>query len=148
MKVTLDELERAAAALWVELPPGSVVWLTGELGSGKTTFVQALSQAAAAGEAHSPTFALVHEYPSPSGLLVHVDCYRLRDADEALDLDFAGVQQAARLLLIGTYRPIDAILSLLIEWPEQAGEYAPPPDAHLHFTHVEHPDMRRVERLR
>jgi hypothetical protein len=69
------------------------VWLTGELGSGKTTFVQALSQAAAAGEAHSPTFALVHEYPSPSGLLVHVDCYRLRHADEALDLDFAGVQQ-------------------------------------------------------
>ncbi len=134
MKVTLDELERAAAALWVELPPGSVVWLTGELGSGKTTFVQALSQAAAAGEAHSPTFALVHEYPSPSGLLVHVDCYRLRHADEALDLDFAGVQQAARLLLI--------------EWPELAGEYAPPPDAHLHFTHVEHPDMRRVERLR
>jgi len=133
-QLTLDELGGAAAALWAELQPGSVVWLTGELGTGKTTFVRALTQAAAAGDAHSPTFALVHEYPSPAGPLIHVDCYRLRHSDEALDLDFAAVQQTARLLLI--------------EWPEQAGEYAPPPDAHLHFTHADQSDIRRVERLR
>ena len=131
---TLDEVERMAAELWVELPPGSVVWLTGELGSGKTTFVKALVRAAAAGDAHSPTFALVHEYASPTGPVVHVDCYRLRHPDEALDLDFDGVLRVARLLLI--------------EWPEQAGAYAPAPDAHLHFAHGEQPETRRVERLR
>ena len=45
-ELTLDQLERVAADLWVGVPPGSVVWLTGELGSGKTTFVKgSLSQA-------------------------------------------------------------------------------------------------------
>jgi hypothetical protein len=36
---------------------------------------------------------------------------------------------------------------LLIEWPERAGCYAPPPNAHLHFEHGEAPDVRRLERL-
>ncbi len=90
-ELTLDELDRVAADLWVGLPPGSVVWLTGELGSGKTTFVKALARVADAGDARTPTFALVHEYSSPAGLVAHVDCYRLRHPDEALDLDVAGV---------------------------------------------------------
>ncbi len=133
-ELTLDELARVAADLWVGLPPGSVVWLTGELGSGKTTFVKALARVADAGDVHSPTFALVHEYSSPAGLVVHVDCYRLRHPDEALDLDFAGALRVARLLLI--------------EWPEHAGAYAPAPNAHLHFTHGDRVEKRRVERLR
>ena len=107
---------------------------SGDLGSGKTTFVKALARVADAGDARSPTFALVHEYSSPSGLVVHVDCYRLRHPDEALDLDFAGALRVARLLLI--------------EWPEHAGAYAPAPDAHLHFTHGERVEKRWVERLR
>ena len=42
---------------------------------------------------------------------MHVDCYRLRGPDEAVDLDFPGLQQQAR--------------TLLIEWPENAGCHAP-----------------------
>ena len=131
--VSVSQLERHAATLWSELKPGSVVWLTGDLGTGKTTFVKALVRAASGPEARSPTFALIHEYDSPSGVIVHVDCYRLRNPGEALDLDFPGLLSAARLLLI--------------EWPERAGSYAPPPDAHLHFEHSEAPDVRRLERL-
>ncbi len=131
--VSVSQLERQAATLWSELKPGSVVWLTGDLGTGKTTFVKALVRAASGPEARSPTFALIHEYDSPSGVIVHVDCYRLRDPGEALDLDFPGLLRAARLLLI--------------EWPERAGCYAPPPNAHLHFEHGEAPDVRRLERL-
>ena len=131
--VSVSQLERQAANLWSELKPGSVVWLTGDLGTGKTTFVKALIRAAFGPEARSPTFALIHEYDSPSGVIVHVDCYRLRDPGEALDLDFPGLLRDARLLLI--------------EWPERAGCYAPPPDAHLHFEHGEAPDVRLLERL-
>ena len=132
--VTLDGLRAIAASLWDELAPGSAVWLTGDLGSGKTTFVQAVAVAAGAEAARSPSFALVHEYESPHGMLAHVDCYRLRDPDEAIDLDFPGLQHDARLLLV--------------EWPEKAGGYAPEPDAHLEFSHADDPDRRIVERLK
>ena len=44
--VSVSQLEGQAAALWSELKPGSVVWLTGDLGTGKTTFVKALVRAA------------------------------------------------------------------------------------------------------
>jgi tRNA A37 threonylcarbamoyladenosine biosynthesis protein TsaE len=63
-----------------------------------------------------------------------VDCYRLRDPDEAIDLDFPGLQHEARLLLV--------------EWPEKAGGHAPPPDAHLEFSHADDPEQRIVERLK
>jgi tRNA threonylcarbamoyladenosine biosynthesis protein TsaE len=132
--VTLPELERVAAQLWRELPPASVVWLSGDLGTGKTAFVQAVARAAAARSAKSPTFALVHHYESPAGRLIHVDCYRLRTPDEALDLDFPGLLRDARLMLI--------------EWPEQAGDLAPLPTVHLRFSHVSEPDRRGVERIR
>ncbi|NIM47787.1 MAG: tRNA (adenosine(37)-N6)-threonylcarbamoyltransferase complex ATPase subunit type 1 TsaE [Gemmatimonadales bacterium] len=131
--VSLEALGREAARLWRELTPGSVVWLTGELGSGKTTFVQAVAKAAGAESARSPSFALVHEYHSPHGVLVHADCYRLREPAEALDLDLIALQRRARLLLI--------------EWPERAGAYAPPPDAHIVLSHAHLPDRRVLERV-
>jgi len=105
-----------------------VVWLSGELGTGKTAFVQAVARAAGATGARSPTFALVHEYPSPAGPVIHVDCYRLRTEDEALDLDLPGLQRRARLLLV--------------EWPERAGPYAPAPTLHLRLAHTADPERR------
>ncbi len=123
-----------ARRLWAELPPGSVIWLTGDLGTGKTTLAQALAEFADAGPARSPTYALVHEYPSPEGPLIHVDCYRLRDPGEALDLDFPGMMRTARLLIV--------------EWPERGGAYVPPPTVHLRLAHVDSPDRRRIEEVR
>ncbi len=131
--VSLDQLREAATRLWNELAPGSVVWLSGELGGGKTTFVQAVAQAAGAERARSPSFALVHEYASPHGLLVHADCYRLREPAEAIDLDFPGLMREARLLLV--------------EWPEKAGSFAPPPQAHISLSHADRPDRRVLERV-
>jgi tRNA threonylcarbamoyladenosine biosynthesis protein TsaE len=130
--VSLEELEREAARVWRELPPGAVVWLSGELGSGKTTFVQAVARAAGGQPARSPTFSLIHEYASPEGPLVHVDCYRLRDPAEAIDLDFPGLERDARLLLV--------------EWPERAGLYASPPDLHIRLAHADDPLERILER--
>lgn len=132
--LSLPALDAEATALWGELAPGAVVWLTGELGAGKTAFVQAVAKAAGAEPARSPTFALVHEYASPHGPLVHVDCYRLQHPEEALDLDLDVLARRARMLFI--------------EWPERAGRYAPPPDAHVRFGHADRPDRRTLERVR
>ena len=131
--VSLADLEQVAARLWAELSPGAVVWLSGELGAGKTAFAQAVARAAGAEPARSPTFALVNEYLSPSGLIAHADCYRLREPAEAIDLDFPGLVREVRLLLI--------------EWPEKAGSFAPTPDAHLRFAHTAEPDRRLLERV-
>jgi tRNA threonylcarbamoyladenosine biosynthesis protein TsaE len=111
-----------------------VVWLSGELGTGKTTLVQAFARAAKATPATSPSFALVHEYPSPEGPLIHVDCYRLCRGEEALDLDFPELSRRARLLLI--------------EWPERSGPWAPEPDLHLELSYGASSDRRRIERRR
>ncbi len=131
-QLSLTGLETLAQSLWQELPAGAVVWLSGDLGTGKTTFAQAVCRAGGAEPARSPTFALVHEYASPKGPVFHADCYRLREPNEALDLDLPGLLTDARLLLI--------------EWPERAGEFAPTPDAHLHFAHGVDLNTRLVER--
>ena len=129
--MTLDDLAQEAARLWRTLPPGGVVWLSGDIGAGKTTFVQAVTRAAGALPARSPTYALVHAYASPEGPILHVDCYRLRHPEEARDLDLERLRREARLLLI--------------EWPERAGRHAPPPDAHIRLRHGATPDARLME---
>lgn len=131
--LTRAELEAFAQRLWSELEPGAVVWLSGELGTGKTALVQAVARAAGAGGARSPTFALVHEYDAPEGVLIHADCYRLADPDEAEDLDFRGLERRAR--------------ALFVEWPERAGRHAPPPDVRLELAHTGDPDRRTVRRV-
>jgi tRNA threonylcarbamoyladenosine biosynthesis protein TsaE len=98
-----DETAGVARRLAGQLPPGSVVLLTGDLGAGKTAFVRGL--AAGLGidseEVSSPTFTLVQEYrpstgairPAPAegrgeGSLLHVDLYRLQGAEiDDLGLD-------------------------------------------------------------
>jgi tRNA threonylcarbamoyladenosine biosynthesis protein TsaE len=130
---SLTEIEDLAIQWWRELPHGGVLWLSGELGAGKTTFVQAICRAARAEPARSPTFALVHEYDSPEGPLVHVDCYRLKQPDEASDLDLDALAARSRLLLI--------------EWPERAGAWAPAPTVHLRLGYAADPARRTVEQL-
>lgn len=130
-ELDLEGIAREGARIWRESSPGSVVWLSGDLGAGKTTLVQAVVAAAGAGRARSPTFALIHEYQSAAGTLAHVDCYRLRRPEEALDLDLPALARASRLTLI--------------EWPERAGAFAPSPDQHLRLSHASRADRRIFE---
>ena len=78
-----DETHRIAAAWAASLQPGAVVLLSGDLGAGKTAFVRGLAQGLGIDPANvtSPTFTLVHEYRGGRLPLVHVDLYRLEQAD-------------------------------------------------------------------
>jgi tRNA threonylcarbamoyladenosine biosynthesis protein TsaE len=120
--IDLAAVEAIGDRLGRELPPQSVVWLDGPLGSGKTTLVRAIVRGRGAPEAvTSPTFGLVHHYAGRHGAIYHVDCYRLRHPDEAADLDW------------------DTLLAadlLLIEWPERAGAWAPPPSVRACLAHA------------
>ena len=105
----LAEAERIGAAIGAALAPGDVVLLSGDLGAGKTTLARAMLKARGlAGEAPSPTFAIVQPYGPPEIDLpiAHVDLYRIEDSDELIELG------------------LDDYLydgALLIEWPERLG---------------------------
>jgi tRNA threonylcarbamoyl adenosine modification protein YjeE len=129
----LDEAGLVALAedLGRSLGRGEVIWLSGELGAGKTTFVKAMVRGLGARTpATSPTYALVHHYDTPRGPVYHVDCYRLRSPEEARDLDW-------ETLATGT--------ALMIEWPERAGAWAPRPSRRIALAHTPNPEVRRVE---
>lgn len=129
--MTEAELVAAAKALGTGLAQRAVVWLTGELGAGKTTFARALlTGLGVAGEVASPSYGLVHRHESPGGSIYHVDCYRLRHPDEARDLDWGTISGGR---------------GLVIEWPERAGPWAPPPTHAVHLSHLDDPGARGVE---
>lgn len=131
-ELTEDELAEEGRELGASLPPRSVVLLEGELGAGKTTLVRALAEGLGAREpATSPTYALVHRYHGRRGPVFHLDCYRLRNEDEAADLDWEG------LLAEGD--------ALLVEWPDRAGAWLPPATLRLRLHHLDDPDRRGLE---
>jgi len=102
--------DRFGRALADRLRPGDVILLEGQLGAGKTSLARGiLAGLGLAGEAPSPSFAIVQPYAPPELRLpvLHVDLYRLDDPDE---LDELGLDDAL----------YDSVL--LIEWPERAGE--------------------------
>jgi len=136
MRLSADALNRFGEALGRELAAPAVVGLSGELGTGKTTFVQAICRGLGArGLATSPTYALVHQYRTPEDRVVyHVDCYRLRSPAEAQDLGFDDMVRDGAIVLI--------------EWPERAGPWTPPLDRHFHLAYVEAADLRELEEVR
>jgi tRNA threonylcarbamoyladenosine biosynthesis protein TsaE len=133
-QLTEPELEAEGEALGRALPPGSLLAFEGELGAGKTTFIQAIARGlGVAGRATSTTYALVHRYRGRSGPVFHLDCYRLRSEDEAADLDWEGLTAEG-----------DAIL---VEWPERAGAWLPAPVRRFRLHHLPDPGRRGLEAL-
>jgi tRNA threonylcarbamoyladenosine biosynthesis protein TsaE len=133
-ELTQGQLEAEGETLGRSLPPGTLLAFEGDLGAGKTTFIQAIARGlGVTGHATSPTYALVHRYRGRRGAVFHLDCYRLRSADEAGDLDWEG------LLAEG-----DAIL---VEWPERAGAWLPEPARRFRLHHVPDQARRGLEAL-
>lgn len=85
---------------------GDAIALIGDLGAGKTTLVAGLVAALGAGEAQSPTFSLVNEYPGGRLVIWHVDLYRI---DRAAELPELGLDE-----LIGDPRGV-----VLVEWADK-----------------------------
>ncbi|MGH2757264.1 MAG: tRNA (adenosine(37)-N6)-threonylcarbamoyltransferase complex ATPase subunit type 1 TsaE [Actinomycetota bacterium] len=95
-----EETRIIGASLAPTLLPGDVISLAGDLGAGKTVFVQGLATALGVERRiTSPTFTLIHEYEGRFPV-VHVDVYRLDSIQEVLDLGFEELVDPSAVLLV------------------------------------------------
>ncbi len=114
-----EETRFLASALAAELEGGAVLALHGELGSGKTCFVQGLARALGVRQSvASPTYTIVNEYHGRVPL-VHMDLYRISDPQELLNIDFEDY--------------LDAQGITVIEWAERSGQWLPDHAMHIYF---------------
>jgi tRNA threonylcarbamoyladenosine biosynthesis protein TsaE len=98
--------------------PGAVVYLQGELGTGKTTCVRSLLRAlGVTGLVRSPTYTLVETYTLAALTCVHVDLYRLQASTEVDELGLRDMVGPGCLFLV--------------EWPDRGGGALPPADVDL-----------------
>ena len=112
-----EETEALGESLAADLSLADVVYLVGDLGSGKTCLARGVARGlgAAAREVASPTFAILHEYAGADGRirLRHLDLYRLKDRAEQLEV-------------LGLPESVSGA-PIVVEWPGQAVRRLLPP---------------------
>jgi len=134
VELSRDELIEWGEAFGRLAAPPLVVALSGELGAGKTTLVQAICRGYGVVDyVTSPTFALVHEYHAKRGPVYHLDLFRLQHAVELTNIGWDDVVSATALVLI--------------EWPERAGDRLPRDTKFIGLAHVAADPDRRLLRM-
>lgn len=117
------EVEEAARQFAREMGDATVIAFYGQMGAGKTTFINALAKVLGVENdaTSSPSFSIINEYRSDTTaeLIYHFDLYRLESLDEALDL---GVEDY-----------FDSGALCLLEWPERIEELLPGDELRVHI---------------
>jgi tRNA threonylcarbamoyladenosine biosynthesis protein TsaE len=129
--VTRVELVAWGERLGRAAHPPLLFAISGNLGTGKTTLVQAICRGAGVrGEVTSPTYALVHEYTGALGPVYHLDLYRL---DSPRDLTNIGWDDI-----------VSSHAIVLVEWPDRAGDRLPAEAVPIELDHDPADPARRL----
>ena len=119
-----SETKKLGMTLGGILIPGDVLALIGDLGSGKTTFVQGIAQALSINiPVNSPSFLIMKEYKGKYNML-HVDVYRLKVPE--LELESIGFEE---------YLNSDFII--VIEWADKIKKILPKEYMEINFEHID-----------
>lgn len=111
------------------LPATCVIYLDGDLGTGKTTLTRGiLAGLGHRGSVRSPTYTLIEPYQVADGAFYHLDLYRLSDPEE---LEYLGLRDL-----------LDSPARWVIEWPDRGAGLLPPPDLRLQIDYLT--DGRRL----
>ena len=125
LATTPEQTERFGELAAPKLEAGMLVFLTGELGAGKTTWVRGVLRGLHhEGPVKSPTYTLLEPYYLQSFDVYHFDLYRVTDPQE---IEFLGMRDY-----------LDNTGVCLIEWPERAYTLLPEPDCRIEFLHEDH----------
>ena len=125
-----EETERIGAAVARELEPGDVVAVSGELGTGKTTFVRGAARALGiTGPVTSPTYTIGHRYPGEPDVS-HLDLYRF---EQVADAEWGNLEPYFQ----------DAVV--FVEWPEAGDGVLPPARVRVRLRH--HGETHRLVSL-
>lgn len=115
-----QDMERFGGKLGEKLDGGCVIFLTGDLGAGKTTLARGLLRALGhRGLVTSPTFTLLETYEPGALKVVHIDLYRLNDPSELEQLAIRDQLEEQSVLLI--------------EWANHVRDSLPEPDCEVHI---------------
>ncbi|MFW6120279.1 MAG: tRNA (adenosine(37)-N6)-threonylcarbamoyltransferase complex ATPase subunit type 1 TsaE [Petrotogales bacterium] len=100
------QLKDFAVSLSKDIKGGEIIFLRGELGSGKTSFVKGFAAGFGIDDktVRSPTFTIVNEYPGETLELIHIDLYRLQSKEEVIELALEDI--------------IDETTVMVVEWPK------------------------------
>lgn len=113
------ETRRLGQRLGRQLQPGDVVLLSGDLGAGKTVFVQGVARGLGhEGQVSSKSFVLLGEYDGGRVKLYHADLYRLEEPEQAEEL---------------ALEEVCADGALVVEWPDRAEGIFPPDNLLVRF---------------
>jgi tRNA threonylcarbamoyladenosine biosynthesis protein TsaE len=137
---SVDQTEQIAQKLVKTLDAGTVIALQGDLGAGKTVFVQGLAKALEITEPiTSPTFVLLHSYSVTGKLkdkfteLHHLDLYRLESISDVIDIGIDELLSSSEDLVV-------------IEWAEKVADLLPPNTVWLYFSFVDEKTRKIVIR--
>ncbi len=117
-------MEELGEILGRECPAGTLIYLQGDLGAGKTTLVRGfLKGRGYIGRVKSPTYTLLEPYSTRRSPVYHFDLYRLKSPEELEGIGFRDY--------------LDGVGICLIEWPEKAATLLPDPDLHIRIAFAE-----------
>lgn len=126
LKFSLENIKEIATLFWKSVDDANVFAFHGNMGAGKTTFIHALCDAKGVKDVvGSPTFSIINEYvyANGNGKIFHMDLYRLKDEEEAIQ---TGVE--------------DCLYSdhiCLVEWPEKAPGIFPDNTIHVYIDTID-----------
>ena len=124
-----EETMLLAESLSINFLPGGIYGFTGDLASGKTTFIKGLlSGLKFEGMVNSPTFTLINEY-NTSPKIIHIDCYREHDLK--------------RWEQLGIFEYFNSNNIVLIEWPDIIKSILPNSIEYIKFRNIDK-NKRRI----